>query len=301
MQSVGLLRRVAGAACALVIVATVPAHAAKRGEILPLISAPDLEGRPVNLAELVVRRRVVLFFWDWRRATSTRTMQVLDRLAGAYADKGLSVVAIEGEGSSPEQVAERVGKLRAIGVQQRYTIVPDPGGRIGRQLGFSGTPQVTLVDGAGRVFEHFETLRAEDDRVLEQKVRELLRIDSPPRPTREEPQSAAPPATGPPASVSVATPVAPATPADPNQALLEKWRYFGGYHLNRAEYAKAEEYLRKYVELAPDDVTGWLRLGEVCARQGRRDAAREAWERVLKIEPGNAEADANIRRLVRGE
>jgi tetratricopeptide (TPR) repeat protein len=272
------------------------AHAAKRGEILPLFSASDLEGRPLNLAEIVARRRVALFFWDWRRATSNRAMQVLDRLAETYADEGLTVIAVEGEGASAEQVLERVEKLRAIGVRQGYTIVPDPGGRIARLLGLSGTPQLILVDGAGRVFEHFETLRAEDDQALERRVRELLRIDTPPtRPVQAQPQPAGPP--GAPATSSAA----PAAPADPNQALLEKWRYFGGYHLNRGEYARAEEYFRRYVELAPGDVSGWLRLGEACARQGRRDAAREAWERALKIEPGNAEADANIRALVRGE
>lgn len=294
---------VAAAACAVALRAGGAAHAARRGDVLPLISAPDLEGRPLGLGELVAKRRVALFFWDWRRATSTRAMQVLDRLAETYGRDGLTVVAVEGEGAAAEQVRERVEKLRAIGVRQRYTIVPDPGGRVARQFGVSGTPQLMLVDGAGRVFEHFETLRAEDDGALEQKVREFLRLETAaPRPVQAPAPASA--AAGRPASAApavAAAPAAPEKPEDPNQALLERWRYFGGYHLNRGEFAKAEEYFRKFVALAPQDVSGWLRLGEACARQGSRDAAREAWERVLRIEPGNAEADASIRRLVRGE
>ncbi|HEY5999008.1 MAG TPA: tetratricopeptide repeat protein, partial [bacterium] len=96
-------------------------------------------------------------------------------------------------------------------------------------------------------------------------------------------------------------PAQPAQPVDPKQALLEKYLYFAGYHLNKGEPAKAEEYLRKYLELVPRDTAVWMRLGEACARQGRYDAAREAWEQVLRLEPGNAEADTAIRRLVRGE
>jgi tetratricopeptide (TPR) repeat protein len=302
MRATRFLRRVAAASFAIGILAARPAYADRRGEILPLISAPDLEGRPINLADVVARRRVALFFWDWRRATSTRAMQVLDRLAEVYGDEGLTVVAIEGEGASVEQVRERVEKLRAIGVRQRYTIVPDPGGPIGRRLGLVGTPQVLLVDGAGRVFAHFETLRADDDQELERNVRELLRIDNPVTPPAQtRPQAAGVQAPGPAGRAASSAPSAPAQPGDPNQALLERWRYLGGYHLNRGEYPKAEEYFRRYVELAPREVHGWLRLGEACARQGRRDAAREAWERVLKMEPGNAEADAKIRALVRGE
>jgi len=88
---------------------------------------------------------------------------------------------------------------------------------------------------------------------------------------------------------------------DPTLALLEKYRYFGNYYLNLDDPAKAEEYFRKIVELAPNDTSGWLHIGEACARQRRYDQAREAWEQVLRIEPGNQEADANVRRLIRGE
>ena len=297
MGSNGLLRA-AVAALAFAVLAATGAAAAKRGDVVPLFKAEDLEGRPVLLGEVVARRRAAVFFWDWRRATSTRAMQTLDRLQVAYAGAGLEVIAVEGEGSSAEQVLERVGQLRAIGVRQRYTIVPDPGGRIARQFGVTGTPQVFLVDGAGRVFEHFESLRAEEDPVLERHVRALLRLDEPaPRPLVP---AAAPPAPGV-AAAPVPSPAPAGPPPDPRQALLEKYLYFGNYHLNKGEAARAEEYFRKYVELAPADIGGWMRLGEACARQGRYDAAREAWERVLRIEPGNAEADANIRRLIRGE
>ena len=225
-------------------------------------------------------------------------MQALDRLQDLYGKQGLEVVAVEGEGSTAEQVLERVEKLRAIGTAQRYTIVPDPGGRIARQFRVESTPQVFLLDGAGRVFFHLEGFRADDEPVLEERIKEGLGIAAPPAP-RPPPVAAPQPA-----------PTSPRRPSRPARsrpsrtrraALLEKYRYFGNYHLNREEPAKAEEYFRKIVELAPNDTSAWLHIGESCARQRRYDQAREAWEQVLRIEPGNREADANIRRLIRGE
>jgi tetratricopeptide (TPR) repeat protein len=267
--------------------------AAGPGEIVAFFKARDLQGQPVSLGELVGSRRVAVFFWDWRRATSTRAMQAVDRLQALYGKQGFAAIAVEGEGSSIEKVLERVEQLRAIGNRQRYTIVPDPGGRIARQFRVESTPQLFLLDGAGRVFFHLETFRAEDEVLLEQKIKETLGIAPPPPPpsgVAERPV----PAVDPPQPVN--------RPAeDPGRALIEKYRYFGNFHLNRNELALAEEYFRKIVALAPADTAAWLSIGESCARQRRYDQAREAWEQVLRGEPGNREADANIRKLIRGE
>jgi len=271
-------------------------YAAGSGDIVVFFKAKDLQGQPVSLGDLVARRRVAVFFWDWRRATSTRAMQAVDRLQELYGKQGFTVVAVEGEGSPVEQVLERVEKLRAIGIAQRYTIVADPGGRIARQFRVESTPQVFLLDGAGRVFFHLEGFRADDESVLEERIKESLGIAARPPAPRSSPVVAptpAPDATAPPRVKPPAE--------DTAVSLLEKYRYFGNYHLNRGEPAKAEEYFRKIAALAPNDASAWLHIGESCARQRHYDQAREAWERVLRIEPGNREADTNIRRLIRGE
>lgn len=275
-----------------------PAVAAEPGDLVPFFKASDVGGRPVALGDLVAGRRVAVFFWDWRRATSVRAMQALGRLQQTYAKQGFVVVAVEGEGSAPEQVVDRVEKLRAIGVPQLPVVVADPGGRIARQFRVGTTPEIFLLDGAGRVMFHLEGFRSEDDAVLEQRVTEALGLSEPAAPKAV--QASRPPEAG---EVAVEAPAEPPAqpPADPRAALLEKYRYFGNYSLNRGDAAKAEEYFRKYVELAPEDADVWLRIGEACVRQRRYDQAREAWEQVLRIQPGHPEADANIRRLIRGE
>src|SRR5512143_3377260 len=140
-----LMSRLALAALVWALFAGTAAAAAGSITVVPFFKATDLQGRPVSLGDLVARRRVVVFFWDWRRATSTRAMQVVDRLQQTYRAKGLEVLAVEGEGTAAEQVLERVEKLRAIGVAQRYAVVPDPGGRIARQFGVASTPQIFVL------------------------------------------------------------------------------------------------------------------------------------------------------------
>lgn len=272
------------------------ASAADPGTVVPFFKGTDLQGRPVVLGDLVARQRVAVLFWDWRRATSVRAMQVCDQLQARFGKQGFEVLAIEGEGSSTEVVLERVERLRVIGNAQRYTIVPDPVGSIARQFGVESTPQIFLLDGAGRVVLHLEGFRSEDEMVLEDSVKGVLGLATPaPAAASAQPKG---PAVAEPES---AAPARPEPPEDSLQARLEKFRYFGNYYLNKDEPAKAEVYYRKYVALAPDDASAWLQIGEACARQQRYDQAREAWEQVLRIEPRNREADANIRRLIRGE
>lgn len=292
----GNISRAALSAFLAAVLCGTAADAANLGAVAPFFRASDVQGRPVSLGELVASRRVVVLFWDWRRATSVRAMQVLDRLQETYAKQGIEVLAVEGEGTAVEQVLERVEKLRAIGIAQRYTVVPDPGGRIARQFRVESTPQIFLLDRAGRVAFHLDGFRSGDERALEESVKVALGLVAVP-----DPSSAAklrPPGPG---AATAEPPVPKAAPADPREALLEKYRYFGNYSLNRGDPAKAEEYFRKYVELAPGDIDVWLRIGEACARQRLYDHAREAWEEVLRLQPGNREADANIRRLIRGE
>ena len=163
-----------------VLVATGPAAAHTSGEIVPFIKAADLDGRQLSLGDLVASGRVALVFWDWRRATSIRALNLLDELRTRYRSRGFEVLAIEGEGSSREGVAERVEKLRAIGTSISFPVIPDPGGRIARQFRVDATPQLFLLDGAGRIAYHLDGFRSEDEQGVVEAVRELVGDTPPP-------------------------------------------------------------------------------------------------------------------------
>lgn len=57
---------------------------------------------------------------------------------------------------------------------------------------------------------------------------------------------------------------------------------------------RAEEYLRRAVQLVPERIEGWLGLGNAQHMQGRFDAAVETYRRVLKRSPDNPTALYNM-------
>jgi hypothetical protein len=63
-----------------------------------------------------------------------------------------------------------------------------------------------------------------------------------------------------------------------------------------------QSYLEQADALAAGDALGWARLARWAADHGLATPAREAWERVLAVDPGHPEANAALgRRLVNGE
>ena len=59
--------------------------------------------------------------------------------------------------------------------------------------------------------------------------------------------------------------------------------------VDRAEGAL--EQLRKVTELRPDEAESWRDLGDALATEGRDEEARQAFEKVLELEPGEAVLD----------
>ena len=63
-------------------------------------------------------------------------------------------------------------------------------------------------------------------------------------------------------------------------AHLESEAQFAG---TLRDFARAETLLAKAVELTPDDGELWLSLGAARMRQGKRDAAKEAYRAALRV------------------
>jgi tetratricopeptide (TPR) repeat protein len=82
---------------------------------------------------------------------------------------------------------------------------------------------------------------------------------------------------------------------------FEKNRYFGDFYFHRKEYDRAAEYYDKCLALDGSNVPLLLRIGELNALNKDVEKARSYWEKVLRIDPKNSEADNNLRRLLRGD
>jgi len=85
--------------------------------------------------------------------------------------------------------------------------------------------------------------------------------------------------------------------ASPGSAFL--YRELAAVERDQGALAAAEGYLRKAVDLDPDEAQSWMALGDICETNGDTDRALEAFTRAQALEPGEAVA-ARIAALRRG-
>jgi len=108
----------------------------------------DLDGLPVRLSDLRGKGVWINFWASWCPPCQSET-PILRELADRYRDRGLVVVGIAVQESSPENVAAYATKY-----QLAYTIAPDSTGEIYRLYRPPGLPTQIFVgpDGAVRSF-----------------------------------------------------------------------------------------------------------------------------------------------------
>ena len=81
------------------------------------------------------------------------------------------------------------------------------------------------------------------------------------------------------------------------RTVCQAYRLLGQAHVQREEYALAQDALEKAIELAPTDPLAYLQLAEVQARSGDNDGAMATLERLLEQAPDNAAAQQAISRI----
>ena len=64
----------------------------------------------------------------------------------------------------------------------------------------------------------------------------------------------------------------------------QRYSNWGFDELSNGNYKKAEEYLQKALEANPDNPYAILNMGVVYQNTGRKEQARERYERVLSLE-----------------
>jgi peroxiredoxin len=105
----------------------------------------DLQGRPIRLADLR-GKAVWLNFWaSWCPPCQAETPVIRD-VADAYRDRGLVVIGISVQESSPDNVAAYARRY-----QLDYTIAADSTGQIFRRYGPRGLPTSIFIGPEGAV------------------------------------------------------------------------------------------------------------------------------------------------------
>jgi len=121
---------------------------AARGDVMPVLQLPDLDGRAVALPTAYEGRPILINFWASWCGPCIEEMPELDRFAATQGDSGMQVVGIALD--TPEDVAAFLEHTPV-----RYPILLDqPGPRdSGVQLGNAKgvLPYTALIDADGRL------------------------------------------------------------------------------------------------------------------------------------------------------
>jgi peroxiredoxin len=114
------------------------------GAPAPAFELPDLDGRPVKLAELQ-GKVVVLNFWATWCPPCLEEMPSLERLHVALASKGVAIVAVSVDERFSD-IGEFVEKYRVS-----FTVLHDEGKKVSRKYQTFKYPETYILDRAGRL------------------------------------------------------------------------------------------------------------------------------------------------------
>lgn len=269
----------------------------------PLFEGKDLAGDSYSLAaQMKAGKTTVVYFWALRCAPCLREMAALDEIYKARQKDGLEILAIEAAGNTPQRIVEILDRLKDVTIAPSYPILPDPDSTLSKKFSVQVTPRTFLINKLGEVVYSFDSFSGELRDRLSAGIDALLsgREFSPddPLPTDTtapiQPTSISPQPDKPDSSESI-------TKKGSSDEEFEKNRYFGDFYFNKEEYDKAIAAYLKCIQEKPENIHVRLKLGEAYAKKKMFAEAREAWEAIFRFSPKNAEADAELRRLLRGE
>jgi cytochrome c biogenesis protein CcmG/thiol:disulfide interchange protein DsbE len=137
--------------------------------------APMAGGGKVRLHDLLAKGPVLIDFWALWCKPCLKELPELDRLHRTYADRGFTVLAVNGD--SPADVARVLPFVRSR--DYAFPVVTDLDGRLRRRFQVNALPTAILLDSDGRIAWTNQGYRPGDEKTLEAKLRPLLPPDAP--------------------------------------------------------------------------------------------------------------------------
>ncbi len=137
------------------------------GEVAPDLNLDLLDGGKMSLSSHKGKNTVLLDFWATWCGPCRMAMPIVERVAEAYADKGVVVYAVN-QGETPE-------KIRAFLEQTKHslTVALDTKNEAGQKYAVRGIPRLVIVDKEGKVAAGYvgmtpeSILRSDLDKILD--------------------------------------------------------------------------------------------------------------------------------------
>ena len=155
----------------LVIILIFISPAIAQEKIAPNFKAETLDGKKIELSKLLENGPVLISFW----ATSCKPcIEELNDIKESYAEfenKGLKFLAISQDG--PRSVSKVRGLVSSL--RWKYIVVLDTDMNISKKYQVLGIPHTVLITKDGKIAYTHTTYRKGDDKILKDKIAELLK------------------------------------------------------------------------------------------------------------------------------
>lgn len=123
------------------------ANALRTGDTLPSFSGTDLDGKPVDLAQVIGKQPVLLVFWASWCPNCKREVPQLNKLYKKYGPQGMVFIGIN------VGFNDSVGRARAFVeiTKMAYPVLFDRKTTLSKLFNVQGVPTVFVADKKGRL------------------------------------------------------------------------------------------------------------------------------------------------------
>ena len=155
------MKKLPGAALLLALAAPAPAQPLKPGAAAPDFTLPSAaDGKPVALKDLLAKNKAVaVIFVATKCPVSNAYNERMAALGKEYAARGIGLVGINSNKTEP--AAEVAGHAKSHGFT--FPVLKDDGNKVADLYGATKTPEVYLIDPAGKLIYQGRIDENQDD------------------------------------------------------------------------------------------------------------------------------------------
>lgn len=137
---------------------------------LPAVQLKDMNGNPVNTAEMGLKGPIVISFWATWCAPCKRELNTIHELYSDWqAETGVTLVAV----SIDDEKTKNQVPVYVNGKMWEYLVLMDPNGDFKRAMGVNNVPHTFLIDQKGNIVYSHNNYAPGDEEKLYQKILEL--------------------------------------------------------------------------------------------------------------------------------
>ncbi|HEB69808.1 MAG TPA: TlpA family protein disulfide reductase [Desulfobulbus sp.] len=123
------------------------ANALGVGDTIPSFSGTDLDGKPVDMAQVIGKQPVMLIFWASWCPNCKREVPEINKFYDKYGPQGMAFIGIN------VGFNDSIGRARAFMkiTKMAYPVLFDAKGTLSKEYKVRGVPTVIVADKQGKV------------------------------------------------------------------------------------------------------------------------------------------------------